>query len=980
MNNKTKKLITTIAISTLLSINVLLYASNPNEPKLTKIAGRPQKISSDKSVLVSLDSNFGYRKHNLMPSLYQDAKYKMATNFGLGGHHDFIFNEGANNEKNYLEAGVVVDIKYGPGLRGNDDKKFLNKEAPKMGFEGFDGFAGIHTTGSTASTTTVPGWKIQDDNLALQNAYSSGNAANKSGITATDVQGEATLPTLQIDKNDLAGLKLENTDPGTYTYYDDSGTLQTNQALPSSPKSNFVLIKGTDQYANTGLELKGTASSNPDVIDAHITINDKANRRVHSKINIADVLPGTAYISTARMVKDAINIRAFSVKVPDDSWNTIIPSYKDRSGNKIKQSTIFNGYHDESPNYANITILPDAEIVTGGDYNTENTRSNIFFRTQDFKVDIPDTVADISKLQTALPGGKTNLNVGIADLTTPTTAAPTALSNTNANNKIPVTGLTLVPDHAVLANGGTATNIKVPAIPAIAVPEIPAIPKMDPEKRDLSTFDLSLSQAFFYIRKGERVNPYIFEFGKVADVAETFNIGFNNIMPGADDYRFTVHANIDTKMTESAPGWQVGADATFATLTGRIKGARREPLWFKTYAALYNESNYRYAPRVNFISPELAGFRFSASFTPDGGDGAVFQPLSTNRISKSLTNQGIFAGDYENIWSGAANYTYEGSQFTTSISLVGEYAHHEKSCISAGKCTQNYYDLRTYSLSGMLSWDNFSFFGAWGDLGKSGQRRNLGQLTDGSGGTVNHYISSFTPITEEGTLKTYNTVTGVVKSGTESGLNSGGNIEPYGTTLTAAPPPANTLDANDRVASNTIDVHYDKAHENKGSVIAAQGGYAVIKRKKYETNYWTLGASYKIDNASFGASYFRSNAGQYDIYGGTGKLNRFTIITTYKIARGMAPYFEITWFNVTDESTAIEKSLIDSVGYTPSTSTSGSVAQADYNNLVQLANGGSGGAAPSNKKVKYVNQVGLFKEPLKGNQGVIMITGIRFRF
>lgn len=489
--------------------------------------------------------------------------------------------------------------------------------------------------------------------------------------------------------------------------------------------------------------------------------------------------------------------------------------------------------------------------------------------------------------------------------------------------------------------------------------------EVEMQKRKDGAFDLDLSQAFFYIRKGDRMNPYAFEFGKVADVTEIFGVRFNDIVAGADDYRFAVHSDVRVDNTvASAPGYQIGSDATFANFTGEIAGVTREKLYFKTYGSLYNEENSRYSPRINFISPSFHGLRAGVSYTPDGGDGmSRVNPFSSNKIKDTYNKKGIFPGDYEDIWSGGINYMFENDDFGLSLSAVGEYAEHELACNSDGsKCTQNYYDLKTFALSGMASWNNFSFFANYGNLGDAGQKRKIGDLDTGD------YNKSSVDVTSKGIFKDYdsdahtNIAVGTVK---------GAHV-------------ANT---------GTGDDELDLTTGTTGSLVDADGGYAEITRKKHETTYWSVGAAYKIDMTTLGVSYLRTETGQRDIYGGHAILDRVTGLATYQIHQGMTPYVEISWFQTKDKSTAVDTDVIESVRTNANSSTTLAAVRTGDNQIFKtdfdalktkagLSTGGAGTAAglPNADKVKYLNQIGKFKKALTGQKGWILMAGVKFNF
>jgi len=137
------------------------------------------------------------------------------------------------------------------------------------------------------------------------------------------------------------------------------------------------------------------------------------------------------------------------------------------------------------------------------------------------------------------------------------------------------------------------------------------------------------------------------------------------------------------------------------------------------------------AAKINYFSPNINGFTFGVSYTPDSkAKGTV------NQTKDVLKNSG---GGYKNVWQPAVRYEKKfenGVSFATA--LLGDFgqAKDEKyvanNLIGCGDGTSDTpcgtksiakrHNLNAWQLGASVGYDHFAFSGAYGNVGKSGAR------------------------------------------------------------------------------------------------------------------------------------------------------------------------------------------------------------------------------------------------------------------
>ena len=128
------------------------------------------------------------------------------------------------------------------------------------------------------------------------------------------------------------------------------------------------------------------------------------------------------------------------------------------------------------------------------------------------------------------------------------------------------------------------------------------------------------------------------------------------------------------------------------------------------------------AGKINYFSPNINGFTFGVSYTPDSkAKGTASQ---TQEVLKNAD------GGYKNIWQPAVRYetTFEnGTKFTTAV--LGEFGKAKKvSYYNDIKSIDNVPDTKDVDRKNLKAWQigagvdykGFAFAGAYGDVGKSG--------------------------------------------------------------------------------------------------------------------------------------------------------------------------------------------------------------------------------------------------------------------
>lgn len=124
------------------------------------------------------------------------------------------------------------------------------------------------------------------------------------------------------------------------------------------------------------------------------------------------------------------------------------------------------------------------------------------------------------------------------------------------------------------------------------------------------------------------------------------------------------------------------------------------------------------ATKVNYFTPRIAGFQVGASLTPDAGAaGASFGQRDDN-------------GDYENVFSIAANYVGEYDNLTVTLAVGGEWGTAEADTSAGANGQSDPGDAETFVIGGTVEYSSFSLGANYGTLGDSNitaANRALGQ-------------------------------------------------------------------------------------------------------------------------------------------------------------------------------------------------------------------------------------------------------------
>lgn len=120
--------------------------------------------------------------------------------------------------------------------------------------------------------------------------------------------------------------------------------------------------------------------------------------------------------------------------------------------------------------------------------------------------------------------------------------------------------------------------------------------------------------------------------------------------------------------------------------------------WFGVH-----KGNTGKATKINYFTPRIAGFQVGASFTPDTGQqGATWRELDNN-------------GDYEHVFSAAANYVGEYDNLTVTVAIGAEFGEGET---STGASTSG--DAETFVVGATVEFGQFSVGAGYGDLAEGG--------------------------------------------------------------------------------------------------------------------------------------------------------------------------------------------------------------------------------------------------------------------
>jgi len=114
------------------------------------------------------------------------------------------------------------------------------------------------------------------------------------------------------------------------------------------------------------------------------------------------------------------------------------------------------------------------------------------------------------------------------------------------------------------------------------------------------------------------------------------------------------------------------------------------------------------ATKVNYFTPRIAGFQLGASFTPDTGSaGASFTERDDN-------------GDYENVFTVAANYVGEYDDLTVTLSVGAEFGDGEADTSGGANGQDNPGDAETFGVGGTIEFSGFSLGAGYVDMGDAG--------------------------------------------------------------------------------------------------------------------------------------------------------------------------------------------------------------------------------------------------------------------
>lgn len=112
-----------------------------------------------------------------------------------------------------------------------------------------------------------------------------------------------------------------------------------------------------------------------------------------------------------------------------------------------------------------------------------------------------------------------------------------------------------------------------------------------------------------------------------------------------------------------------------------------------------HKGNTGKATKINYFTPRFSGFQVGASFTPDtGANGASFTQKDNN-------------GDYEAVFSAAANYVGEYDNLTVTVAIGAEWGDEE---------TGTSGDAETFVVGATVEFGSFSVGAGYGDLAEGG--------------------------------------------------------------------------------------------------------------------------------------------------------------------------------------------------------------------------------------------------------------------
>lgn len=116
-----------------------------------------------------------------------------------------------------------------------------------------------------------------------------------------------------------------------------------------------------------------------------------------------------------------------------------------------------------------------------------------------------------------------------------------------------------------------------------------------------------------------------------------------------------------------------------------------------------HKGNTGKATKINYFTPRIAGFQVGVSLTPDtGSQGASFSQRDDN-------------GDYENVFSVAANYVGAYDNLTVTLAIGAEFGDGET---STGAATSG--DAETFVIGATVEFGSFSVGAGYGDLAEGG--------------------------------------------------------------------------------------------------------------------------------------------------------------------------------------------------------------------------------------------------------------------
>jgi predicted porin len=192
----------------------------------------------------------------------------------------------------------------------------------------------------------------------------------------------------------------------------------------------------------------------------------------------------------------------------------------------------------------------------------------------------------------------------------------------------------------------------------------------------------------------------------------------------------------------SPVGGTIGVNScSLARATGGLDGDWNN--WLKNGGVIDNSGtkeisgNYLMAPqlpigfdettkagKINYFSPNINGFTFGVSYTPDS--------KAKGTVSKNKDVLKNADGGYKNIWQPAVRYetTFEnGAKFTTAV--LGEFGKAKKVSyydnidkindpLESDKSNVDRKNLKAWQIGAGVDYKGFAFAGAYGDVGKSG--------------------------------------------------------------------------------------------------------------------------------------------------------------------------------------------------------------------------------------------------------------------